>query len=269
MSESKRSEKLSKKEIDQVEDSKERLLYLFDYYYNSEAYENNEQNLLGLLDMLDGLEYHHKNHSVFEENINIKENFEVKIDNDGFYYIEDGKYCIYTKFNKRKKEFGHFVEKMNGFIDYGGASHEAVAYFNILGKIFNLFRSKWFEKYVGKESRRNLVPSILALIPIRHKFAAHRQQDYHSEPRKDDTENLSVNLIGLLPSSRWDNDLNKIKICYLFPTKQRIELRNQLAVEGIEFLGENNEDNYLQFVPTDCHNTVISEIFTILNVFFS
>jgi hypothetical protein len=207
------------------------LNHLFGCY--PKAFKNNEENLGGLFDILDGLEYHYKKHLMYEK-------------------------------------------RASRGLSCRGACHEATAYLCRLGQLYTLFCSKWFKVYV--EDVKGVIPSICALIPIRNKFAAHRQQDSPSK-YNDDCKSLGLQCFGLLPGlskkilpgeeleilkdsliSRKD-----CKIVYQFPTKQRYCLKDSPAVVGIEYLNEVN--NIIQFTPSENHPAIIKESLCLIEMF--
>ena len=162
------------------------------------------------------------------------------------------------------------------------ACHEAVAYINRLGQLYDLFNSQWFVKYVKKEDVSQIIPSIYALMPIRNKFTAHRQQD---DPRDDDCLSLGFQCFGLRPAIEQKlspearlkfegnkpfglNDLiiaGESKLVYSFPTKQRRLPGGFPPVAGIEHLGKSN--NIVQFRPTEMHSVIMKEILYLIERF--
>ncbi len=185
----------------------------------------------------------------------------------------------------------HCIFEKNALVGkpYGNATHEATAYLNILGQIYYLFESEWFTKYVKKEVISSKIPTIYALIPIRNKYSAHRQQD---APYKDDCPSLGFNCFGLMPGIMGkinrlssekiiSNNLPKIitrknlykiitseedHLVYNFPTKQRLPKEYpRLPVKDVEHIGEAN--NIIQFIPTQVHPIIINEILDLIRVF--
>ena len=131
------------------------------------------------------------------------------------------------------------------------------------------FTSKWFSNTLGKTHIiASTIPSILALMPLRHKFTAHRQQDDH---RKDDCKSLGLNEFGLMPA--LSDSLEKpddVKIEYQFPTKQRDRLLKKHKiplVKEIEYFGNNN--HLITFTPTQIHHRIINEAINLLQHFFN
>lgn len=179
-------------------------------------------------------------------------------------------------------------QKINRLQSHHKASHEFVAYINRIGQLYYLFRSNWFTgKYIDKKQLGILIPSILALMPIRNKNVSHRQQDYS---RNDDLKSVGLNDFGLLPvlQRKIQNDdlemlmknanseeitiqdikeMNKgSKIRYSFPTLQRDDLLKGISpILGIEYVGGNN--TVILFCPTDQHKTVLEEVFNIIELF--
>jgi len=147
------------------------------------------------------------------------------------------------------------------------AVHEAVAYIGRLGQLCVFFESKWFSDVTGKTNIALKIPSILALMPLRNKHSAHRQQD---DPRKDDCSSLGFNEFGLKHCLvGFREEPKNINIQYSFPTKQRHSLlkgHHPSPVPDIEHLGENN--NIIIFTPTKIHQKVVNEAMTLLELFF-
>ena len=67
-----------------------------------------------------------------------------------------------------------FEKRANKGLPYGDASHEALAYLNVLGRLEAFFRSKWFrQNSLLRRSLPSRIPTLLALMPIRNKVASH------------------------------------------------------------------------------------------------
>ena len=147
------------------------------------------------------------------------------------------------------------------------AVHEAVAYIGQLGQLDNFFESDWFGKAIKKSDIALKIPSILALMPLRNKHSAHRQQDY---PREDDCASLGLNQYGLKHSLIWlNNSPEIINIQYSFPTKQRNSLLKRYCpspISDVEHIGENN--NLVIFTPTQIHQKIMNEAISLLELFF-
>lgn len=147
------------------------------------------------------------------------------------------------------------------------AVHEAVAYIGRLGQLCAFFESEWFSDVVGEASIALKIPSILALMPLRNKHSAHRQQD---APRKDDCNSLGLHEFGLKHGLvGFGYEPESVNIQHSFPTNQRHPLLISYIpseIPEIEHFGENN--NLVIFTPTKIHQEVVSEAIDLLELFF-
>lgn len=170
---------------------------------------------------------------------------------------------------------------------YGWASHEAIAYINRIGQVYYFVKSDWFNAYIPQSDLPSLIPTVLALVPLRNKISAHRQQDY---PYKDDCKSLGFHKFGLksrlggkIANSNalrgnkeeetgiilW-SDVKKsfigMQIQYSFPTKQRDKLLDNCPrIDGFEYLG--GENNIIFFQPSIHHQIIMDQIFIIIEKF--
>ena len=249
-----RALKTSKKLTDRIKTPVKKLHHLFSLYSDHKFYKNHEPFLLGLIDMVAGLEYHFKQHSKYEE-------------------------------------------KAKRGLSYSSASHEAVAYLNRLGQIYFFFNAAWLHDFfcgIKKQDSHSTqecglyqkldgelctkIPAIFALIPIRNKFTAHRQQD---KPWSDDCASLGLNVAGLMPGfggkipetinveelargepeifckTIFDTSKPNSRIHYSYPTNQRLLSDDHELVSGIEFFGNNM---VIVFSPTEQHKKIVEEI---------
>jgi len=220
--------------------------YLFALCANNPLYSKHKQLLGGVLDMLDGLEYHIGKIRTYEK--------------AACRFVAN----LHTS-RKTKKPFN--LAALSKRANHHPAVHEAVAYIGRLGQLCTYFESEWFSNVVGKTNIALKVPSILALMPLRNKHSAYRQQD---DPRKNDCGNLGFNEFGLKQGLVGFGDEPKsVNIQYSFPTKQRHSLLKShytSPIPDIEHFGENN--NIIIFTPTKIHQKVAGEAINLLELFF-
>lgn len=128
------------------------------------------------------------------------------------------------------------------------------------GRLEDATKNCPLNRIIGKK-----IPTILALLPIRDKFTAHRQQDY---PYKDDLGSLGFSSHKLFVGFAWRIDAISGKIQYNFPTKKRYKVLNFCdSVKGVEYLGENN--NVIRFILTDVHPIILNEIVDLMEYFLN
>jgi len=220
--------------------------YLFALCANNPLYPKHKQLLGGVLDMLDGLEYHIGKMRTYEKAA-----------------------CRFMTnlhaLSKTKEPFN--IVDLSRRANHHPAVHEAVAYIGRLGQLCSFFESEWFSTVVGKANIAFKAPSILALMPLRNKHSAHRQQD---DPRKDDCSSLGFNEFGLKHGLiGFGEEPKNVNIQYSFPTKQRHPLlKNHCPspIPDIEHFGENN--NLVIFTPTKIHQKIVNEAISLLELFF-
>lgn len=158
------------------------------------------------------------------------------------------------------------------------ATHESVAYINRLGQLYYFFRGtkknpSWFLEVVNEKDLATSIPSILALIPLRNKFTAHRQQDFSKKENKenDDCPNLGMHRYGLKHCLAGISGSTNVNITYDFLMIQRNELLKEYhpssGVQGIEYF----QDKYtiITFTPTKIHSEVLNQILSLLEKFFN
>lgn len=217
---------------------------------NSQKWQNHELELFGIIDMVEGLEYHARN----------------------FVKIEKKCSVIYNKI---------FDERSFYSVPSKNAIHEMTAYLNRMGQILALFTSDWFKESVGENDLAFLCPTILALIPFRNKFASHRSLD---QPRKE-TSSQKANHASMPFGLRWmgtassDSDLYtwdmnsniayQIKISKNEPLNRSKILvsHHPLRVDGIEIFVE--EEIWITFIPVKNHDIICNEIFNVIQRFFA
>ncbi len=226
---------------------------LFAKHAHTNTLKEHELELIGLLDMADGLEYHHKN----------------------FVKIEKRCRKIYEKI---------FTEKMFYSVPSKNIHHEAIAYLNRLGQVFALITSDWFKKRVNESDIAFLCPIVLALIPFRHKFGAHRSID---NPKKE-TDSQKGNHASLPFGLMWigrNNNSHNIKdmatnllsssIGYQLKIAKNEKLNRSpilqkhhpLPIDEIEIF--TTEEIFITFTPTKHHDKICHEIIKVIEKFFT
>ena len=225
-----------------------KILYLFALHSDHPLYLKHKDNLIGVLDIIDGLEHHIKNLRRYEK---AACNRSVEL----------------RSIFKRQGEGPVYLPKVSRRTNHQPAVHEAVAYIGRLGQLATFFESRWFGSVVKENVIAGEISSILALFPIRNKHTAHRQQD---APRHDDCSNLGLNQFGLKHGLVGPNTNPEIvHLEYIFPSKQRYRLLDKYhssPINGIECLGQNN--NQIIFTPTKNHPRIIAEAISLLQLFF-
>ncbi len=222
-----------------------KIVCLFALVSQQELYQKNKSALIGVLDMIEGLEYHHHRIKKYEKS--------------GSKRVRE-----LQELSKSAKKGSFTLSKSNHHL----ATHESVAYINRVGQLMYFFTSDWFKSVINHEEViAAKIPTILALMPIRNKFVSHRQID---KPRDDDCENLGLQQFGLMQSlSGPIGKPEETRIEYSFPTNQRDKLLKKYhlkAVADVEYLGENN--NLVIFTPTLNHQVITNEVINLLEAFF-
>lgn len=225
-----------------VKSPTKKIVYLFALMSKQQRFQENEDTLVGVLDMVGGLEYHLKKIKRYEKSA-YKRVLELEA--------------------LRKRKGPAKLSPTSHHL----ASHEAVAYINRIGQLVYFFKSDWFNKIVPEEVVAAKISSCLALQPFRNKFTAHRQIDY---PAKDDCPSLGLNQHKLLHGLSYPiGKLKEVRIDYQFPTKQRDSLLKKHhipAVRGIEHFEDSN--NLVTFRPTEIHSVIVKEVIELLEIFF-
>ncbi len=224
-----------------------KILHLFALRSPHQSFKTHEDTLVGILDMIKGIEYHFKKIKNYEK---AACRWVTEIEN-----LSDDKDKLINLYRTGLPRTNHHP-----------ASHEAVAYINRVGQLAYFFKSDWFKKNVKEEVIVSKVPAILALQPLRNKYTAHRQDDY---PKKDDCSNLGIHQHGLRHGLAYPIGKPKeVRIEYQFPPKQRDNLlkkhRSQ-AVPDIEYFGGNN--NLVIFRPTEVHPIILEQAIDLLEHF--
>lgn len=130
--------------------------YLFALCEHHPLYSKHKNHLGGVLDMLNGLEHHIKRIRIYEKAAcRLASNLNA--------------------LRKTKEPFN--LSDLSKKANHHPAVHETVAYIGHLGQLCYFFTSKWFRSAVEKKDIALKIPSILALMPLRNKHSAHRQQD--------------------------------------------------------------------------------------------
>ena len=238
----------SKRTYSKMANCKHKVSCLFALQSSHKRYQENKDNLIGIVDILDGLEHHYKKIKNHERAGSRRL---IKIDKSK---DSNGKPFEIPKPDLRRE-------------NHWPASHEAGAYMTLIGKLSIFFQSEWFKEYVDDSVIASKIPSVLALQPIRNKCTAHRQQD---DPRNDDCSSLGLHQYGLThllacPIGKPE----AVQLEYQFPTKQRhylLKKYHPAPVQGIECLG--NKNNIVIFIPTNIHSKVLKETISLLEHFF-
>lgn len=199
--------------------------------------------LIGILDMVGGLEYHYKNFAKIENRCRIKLEKEM----------DDGEQTSRP---------------------YKNAIHEVTAYLNRLGQFYYLMRSPWFGEYVKEDDLAKLCPILLALIPLRHRVACHRSCD---KPGKDIEINEHLATQASVPiEKRWRKEKDDIlNISYEIKILKEEKLNrceilrkhHKSPVESVERFVEGVI--WLEFIPSKHHNNIGTEIYDVIELFFN
>lgn len=220
--------------------------YLFALCATNPLYLKHKERLGGILDILGGLEYHIEKIRTYEKR--------------ACRFVTD-----LNELCKNKEPFS--LPALSRRTNHHPAVHEAVAYIGRLGQLDYFFKSKWFSPVVGENNVALGIPSILALMPLRNKHSAHRQQDY---PWKDDCSSLGLNEYGLKHGLvGFNTKPDHVNIQYSFPTKQRdplLEKHHPSPIKEIEHFGDSN--NLVIFTPTLIHQRIQNEAIGLLQQFF-
>lgn len=152
---------------------------------------------------------------------------------------------------------------------FNNTINEITAYFNRLGQIYSCITSDWFQDYVKKEQLPFLCPSILALIPYRHKYAAHRSLDRpwgESQSQHESHSNIYL-------YNEWHGKIGdpRMLIGYQIKIDKKDRCKiltnyHPLPVQNFEFFSD--KEIFIDFVPTDHHNRIIHETFETLTQLF-
>ena len=209
-----------------------------EYFQRQQEY---EVELMGLLDMVEGLEYHHKKF-VRMENIQRK---------------------ILQKIFDEEELLPTPPQNM---------IHESVAYLNRLGQIDALITSEWFKRQIGETELANLCPIILSLMPLRNKFAAHRSIDY----RRDETNSQLINHASVPLGLKWtsfsvSDDVHEYSVVYRIKIycKDRHKILRACErppIDKIEIFG--NDEIWIFFILSKQHAYICAEIIKIVEAFF-
>lgn len=205
--------------------------YLTSLHRSSKAMKEHELEIWGVAQILDGLCYHYKK----------------------FKNLEKGQ----SPGKTTKTQFNNTI-------------NEITAYLNRLGQIYSCLTSEWFQKYVTKDRLPLLCPSILALIPYRNKYSAHRSLDRPYTESQSQHESYSN--ITLYNGWHGKSDRSDMHIGYQIKisAKDRCKLLvmyHPLAVQDFEhFTGQ--DEIFIDFVPVKHHDRVISEAYETIRLLF-
>jgi hypothetical protein len=223
---------------------------LFAEHAHSESFQEHELEFVGILDMVEGLEYHYKKF--------------IRMENSQHIRMENSQH-------KRLKKI--FEEMMIFPAPPQNTIHEIVAYFNRLGQIDFLFRSTWFKKYVAESDLAILCPTILALLPFRNKFGAHRSIDAtrgESASQQASHASLPFGLTWMGKADRdtyLKHDVSAMNIGYQIKIAKnhrdsKLEAQKIPAVDEIEIFGK--EEIWITFIPAKHHDKICAEIIKIV-----
>lgn len=227
-----------KKQIKNPKNLSDKLHNLFVAY--PEVVESYKLELAGLLDIVQGLEYHYKNFEKIEKR-----------------YI-----------NSQEKLFSEGI--LHPRPNNKNMIHEIVAYLNRLGQLDSLVRSPWFNSCTLEEEIGKNCSIFLAIMPFRSKFAAHRSVDY---PRKIDTEHQKASQANLpfgIKSRGKIGDRHKVSydiFCAKADRHQFLKKYHKPLVNGVEFSIDEEVMNLI-FIPTDNCKRIFDEILDITTLFF-
>lgn len=237
----------SKKIYKRIKNPIRKIVHLFALHSSHQNFKTYEDKLVGVLDMIKGIEYHFRKITNYEK---AACRWVTEIEN-----LRDDKDKLINLYQTGLPRTNHHP-----------ASHEAVAYINRVGQLAYFFKSDWFKKNIKEEVIVSKIPTILALQPLRNKYTAHRQDDY---PKKDDCSNLGINQHGLRHGLAYPiGKPEAVRIEYQFPAKQRDYLlikHHSQPVPDIEHFGDNN--NIVIFRPTEIHPIILKQSIELLEHF--
>lgn len=273
--------KTSLKIYQQTKKSRKKLLHLFACY--PVKFQEKKNLWIGLLDLLDGLEYHHGKIACIERSI-------------------QKKYSLVRNAELLGADSNEFLQLYsrqfpNGLVPYCCA-HELTAYLNRMGQIYYFFTSSWIHNLLcqlgccdySKIKKRikqvcivnNIIQkaaTFLAIMPFRHKYSAHRVSDKSLGIDSEEDKNLSgygFNIAGLRPAFSYSlndkNDKGRIYISLNVCKKSRDIFLNQAypnGLEDVEFICEKSERVLIQFKPTICHQKLVQELLILVKEFLT
>lgn len=224
-----------------------RVWQLFAQNKNSKALKEHEVELIGIPDMVNGLEYHYKKFQQLE--------------------------------NTQRR---HLQNKFNTQMLYpttNNAIHEAVAYLNRVGQLHTLLTSKWFKNYISEAELSQLCPTLLAVMPLRNKHTSHRSID---DPINEDDYKqafaASIPLIvtwqGKSSLERGKIDVSTSNICYSLqisrhaPKNRSLILTKHHANPVSEVEIFTDETIFIHFILTLHHSRIMTEIMNVLKKIF-
>ncbi len=210
--------------------------------------------------MLEGLEYHHTRLKQMEK----------KMLTDVFSYMAGG---------GRKSKLG------SSYV------HEIRAYLNVIGQFVGCITSDWFSKnYVDKSQLSTLCPTVLALLPFRHKDAAHRCIDKPEKRMKEETDSQKESFSSLYCDTEWTGQHSKpcdltdeiplleqslaTDLHLSYHAKIAVEHRcpilntyNVAPVAGIEY-PVSSVEIWLSFIPVKQHFQIMTEAYATIKAAF-
>jgi hypothetical protein len=133
-----------------------KISYLFALHATHCLYLEQKDRLRGILDIIDGLEYHIKRIRNYEKAA-CRRSLELRP-----LFNSEGPYNLPLPSRRT---------------NHHPAVHEVVAYIGRLGQLACFFESDWFSSIAGEAQVAAKIPSILALMPIRNKHTAHRHSN--------------------------------------------------------------------------------------------
>lgn len=257
------SNKVSIKKLHLIKNPIKKLHQLYSNY--DDAFKVNEKKLIGLVDMIGALEYHYSKH----RNIEKKYTPYIVIQIDPITNRPIPFNLLDVQNSKKKINKNHL-------------SYEACAYLNRLGQVYYFLMSSWIHNSIcnierikkgecaSKKCKYEFllikhVPILLALMPIRNKITAHRQQDY---PASDDCTDIGFNFYklqhissgptGSIPSIQYTlssvNQRNKILERYSIPAVSEVEYSNNGSFNGF----------IVNFKLSDLHPKIITGILNLI-----
>lgn len=156
------------------------------------------------------------------------------------------------------------------YVQFCNTINEITAYFNRLGQMYACITATWFQKYITLDRLPALCPTILALIPYRHKYAAHRSLDR----RRGESQSQHESLSNIFLYTGWHGKVDHLDMHIGYQVKISNKDRCKVLatyhpspVQEIEHFTDNDEI-FIDFVPFKHHKRVISEVFETLKQLF-
>lgn len=232
--------------------------WLISKYKDTQFIQRHELELIGIPLIIHGLEYHYRN----------------------FFKIEQKARHLLMAFEDSIRENGEALYPSLLSNLYPKAFQEIGAYLNVLGRLEKVITSDWINKYVTSQEIFSLIPSILSLIPLRHKYFAHRSFDAPrdsenqilkpnkvlSEKRRGELEyaiqtHLSLGLMGTWRGAKNEKPYLSYEIKIDAKDRHNIlkeHSKNPMA--DIEYFKNEDETGFIHFIPTKHHHQTMLEI---------